>query len=139
MHRFFLALTFLLPLLGCGKEVGPWGQVVGTISQDGKPVEPALVLFSNREAGVEMTAETDAQGRFKVRTDKIDGLPVGTYRVAVTPIAKNLTPPYQGMVFKAPAPELQSQIPEADREIATTRLTATVVEGKNDFTFELRP
>jgi hypothetical protein len=129
----------LASLLGCGDRVGPWGTVTGVVSCQGQPVEPAIVLFSNRQIGVEMTAETDASGRFTVRTDRINGLPVGNYRVAVMPKPTNLPMPEQGMMFTGPAPRpAPSNIPEVDRDINTTRLSAVVNEGTNEFTFHLQ-
>lgn len=129
-----------LALVGCQADEPPWGKVAGVVLQQGKPVEPAVVLFSNREIGVEMTAETTADGRFTMRTDRLAGLPVGDYRVAVMPKPANLPPPEQGMMFTGPPPSpAVSQIPEQDRDISTTRLAATVREGDNAFTFELAP
>lgn len=127
-----------LALVGCQDSECPWGAVSGVVRQNGKPAEPAIVLFSNREIGVEITAETDAEGRFMMRTDRIAGLPVADYRVAVLPNPTNLPAPEQGMMFNGPAPvTTPSAIPADFREIATSPLQAKVVEGSNVFDFEL--
>ena len=127
-----------LAAIGCHEAQRPWGAVSGVVLQNGKPIEPAIVLFSNRELGVEITAETNAEGRFTMRTDRIEGLPVGTYRVAVMPKPANLPQPEQGMVFTGPPPAIApSTIPAEDRDVSTTRLHADVVEGTNDFNFAL--
>ena len=138
MNRTILAAMFFASLLGCGKDAGNWGSVAGTITQNGKPVESAMVLFSNRDAGVEITAPTDAKGRFTIRTDRVAGLPLGTYKVAVTPKAVNLPSPKNGLMFEGPAPaQPPSAIPAAYRDVKTTKLTATVQTGPNEFTFDL--
>ena len=51
----------LLLLAGCGKRVPPWGTVTGVVTQEGKPLPTTLIMFSNREAGVEIVTVTDAR------------------------------------------------------------------------------
>lgn len=140
-RKFIGAFWLLLAIafVGCGKAQGPWGKVTGVVLNNGQPVEPAIVLFSNRDLGVEITAETDGAGRFTMRTDRIDGLPVGTYRVAISPKPTNLPVPEQGMMFNGPPPVIQSKIAEDDRDIATTRHSADVREGENAFRFDVKP
>jgi hypothetical protein len=131
-----LALVALILFAGCGGKSEPWGAVSGTIVQGGKGVYPAAVLFSNRENGVEITAETDVNGNFVMRTDKLGGLPVGTYAVAVMPLREKVAPA-QGMVFDKEAPPPPSPIPPEVQDITTTHLSAAVVEGPNELTFDL--
>jgi len=140
MRGLILAGCLLAALAGCGSREVPWGSVSGTITRDGQPVEPAWVLFSNREAGVEIMTEADAEGRFTVRTDRIAGLPVGTYRVVITPKPVNPPQPVDGMVFTGPAPlPRASRISELEQDLATTRLVAVITEGENVLHLELFP
>jgi hypothetical protein len=137
VFRLIWCATASLTLLGCQSDERPWGAVSGSVLRDGQPIEPVIVLFSNRELGVEITAETNAAGHFTMRTDRIAGLPVGNYRVAITPKPLNLPPPEQGMMFNGPAPAATSAIAEQYRDVATTPLQAKVVAGANDFDFDL--
>jgi hypothetical protein len=137
-HAIFFGIL-LASSLGCGRTASPWGSVTGTIAHKGKPVDAAIVLFSNRDAGVEITAETDARGHFTMRTDRIAGLPIGTYKVVVTPKPVGLPTPQDGMMFKEPAPlPVSSAIPAAYRDVKTTRLTAAVQTGQNEFQYNLQ-
>ena len=127
-------------LSGCGKPVEPWGGVAGVVLQRGKPADPAVVIFTNREKGVEITAPTDANGRFVIKTDKFPGLPVGEYKVVVIPAPQNVPLPADGMTYREPLPPPPvSNIPEIYRDLKTTTLTATVQQGENDFKFDLQP
>ncbi len=144
MHNITGKLSIASALLalvgGCQTETPTWGSVSGVVRCEGQPVSSALVLFSCRDIGVEMTAQTDAEGRFTLRTDKVDGLPIGNYRVAVLPQATNLPLPAQGMMFTGPAPQpVASPLPAADRHLQTTSLSAVVNEGENHFEFNLKP
>jgi hypothetical protein len=130
------AIVLLTLVAGCGKQE-PWGKVEGTVSFQGKPVETAIVLFSNRAAGVEMTTFTDAEGRFEIHTAKVGGLPVGDYRIAITPYAVGV--PTDTIVFAKKSMKTFPNIPIAYRDIATSGLSALVTTGENVFRFDMKP
>ena len=139
MARITVCGMFLAMLLGCGKAEEPLGSVSGTVLQQGKPVNGALVLFSNREIGVESTATTDAGGQFTMRLDRAGGLPIGTYKVSVMEPPADRPQPQNGMEFSGPPPKPQvSSIPQRYGDIATSELTANVQRGENNFEFKLQ-
>ena len=70
LRRLLFGLTMLLLLAGCGKRVPPWGTVTGVVTQEGKPLPTTLIMFSNREAGVEIVTVTNANGKFAMDTAK---------------------------------------------------------------------
>src|SRR5690242_718182 len=61
------------------------GTVTGKVTNGSKPVSPATILFDNSSQGISRSVEIKADGTFEVRTYKEAGLPVGTYKVAITP------------------------------------------------------
>jgi hypothetical protein len=123
--------------IGCEKQE-PLGQVEGRVTLDGRPVTDAAVVFENREAGVSVTAELDADGRYRVETYDRDGLPPGTYQVAVRPGTA-----YTGEAPLAAEPGPGSgggnaDVPEKYRRTDTSGLSAEVELGKNELDFELQ-
>ncbi|CAN5412461.1 hypothetical protein BH11PLA2_BH11PLA2_41680 [soil metagenome] len=125
---------------GCGKSnEEPWGKVQGTVTFQGKPVENAILLFSNSTLGIDMTTFTDKDGRFEIHTAKVGGLPVGTYRISISPYTPS-EQPTDTIVFDKKAPvKAFENIPMLYRNIATSGLTAEVTAGENDFQFEMKP
>src|SRR5262245_22903429 len=61
------------------------GTVTGKVTNGGKPVSPATILFENSSEGISRSVEIKSDGTFEVRTYKEAGLPVGSYKVAITP------------------------------------------------------
>jgi 5-hydroxyisourate hydrolase-like protein (transthyretin family) len=80
----------LLLALGCnsGPRRPPTYAVTGTVTQNGKPLEAATVVFVPLEGAVGQeaaTGVTDAQGRFKLTMYKADdGANAGEYRIKVS-------------------------------------------------------
>lgn len=130
-----------LCLFGCsqGKEgQGPRGKVAGKVTHAGDLVGPATIFFENVEAGVALAVDIGHDGSYEVRTYKETGLPVGTYKVAVTPgTAKAPTDqPLAGDA--APQPTTSAKIPEKFHSTATSGLQVEVKEGNNPpFHFDL--
>ena len=87
---------------GCGGEQLPPGMprlypATLTVTQDGKPLEGASIILTNVDPSVSWSAggATDQNGVLRLRTmGRYDGVPAGTYRVAVSKIeSPNLTLP----------------------------------------------
>jgi hypothetical protein len=124
----------LLLLAGCNE--GPVvGEVSGKVTYRGQPVSEGRVSFTHVEAGYGADALLESDGTFVVETAE-GGLPVGEYRVAITPLivmdsSDPNTPPVG--VEKA-----ARDIPQKYRDESSSGFTAMVVKGKNDVTFEMQ-
>jgi hypothetical protein len=123
--------------LGCHrKQQIAWGSVRGKVLLADKPVSAGTVVFDNRELGVSRLAELRPDGSFVEQSLDFPGLPVGEYRVAVTPL------PISKGDFVPVAPRKpaagEPPIPARYRDVETSPLMATVKEGRNPpFVFEL--
>jgi hypothetical protein len=84
-----LALLILLAAAGCGSGPG-YAPVSGVVTLDGKPYGEAVVSFQpiategNPNPGRGSSGETDATGRFVLKTDDLkEGAVVGKHRVRI--------------------------------------------------------
>jgi hypothetical protein len=125
-------------LAGCSRKPKvPWGTAEGKVTVAGEPVNQGTVIFDNRELGVSRMAELQTDGSFVQRSVDFPGLPVGKYRVAISPlgISKGDWAP----VTKAVPGMVATPIPEQYRTVEKSDLTAEVKEGKNaPFVFDLK-
>ncbi len=115
---------------GCAPSQGPSGRVAGRVTLADKAVEGGDVIFF-KEVGVPVGgAALRAGGEFHL--DK--PLPVGEYRVTIQP------PPEAPPTPDGPPPAASpaAQIPPQYMSEATSGLTASVKEGENTFSFELK-
>lgn len=129
------ALCLLFSLLpGCGgsggKDVGPTGEVEGTVTLDGDPLTDGSVAFYDESTGNSGGGELGPGGTFKFDVP----IPVGSYLVSFQP-----PPPPQpddkdsGMLAR-----VESNIPAGYQAGETSNVIAEVKEGPNTFTFELK-
>ncbi|HIE95479.1 MAG TPA: hypothetical protein EYQ63_00355 [Fuerstia sp.] len=125
----------LLPVLflGCGggggKDLGPTGEVEGTVTLDGEPLAEGSVALYDQNSGNTGGGELGPGGKFKFTVP----VPVGTYQVSFQP--PDAPPPED-----ADADELanaNATIPEGYQSGETSEIVADVKEGPNTFTFEL--
>ncbi len=101
-------------LTGCGsREV--LRTVSGRVSFRGQPISKAVVLFSNSEKGIYVTAEVGAEGRYVVQMARGAGLPLGSYQVSVTPPPITAPPMTTGPIPAVPKTPERTDIP---REIS---------------------
>src|SRR5690349_24920475 len=57
----------LATLVGCGSDAPPLGQVTGTVTLDGKPVDGAMIQFEPTTSGMPTAfGQTDAQGKYEL-------------------------------------------------------------------------
>lgn len=82
MLRLLLLSTLLLACSGCGPSFKTV-PVSGQVTLDGQPVTDAGVLYVPVNQGPTARAVTDAQGRYVLKTNALDGTAPGKYRVAV--------------------------------------------------------
>jgi len=138
-----LAVLWLaaLCLPGCGgPETAPRGTVAGKVTLGGKPVTRGAVVFENPETGVAVMAALGPDGTYEVKTYEGAGLPVGHYRVAVTPQAPAATDENPLAGAGALEPPQPVEIPARYHDAADSPLEIDVDEGKNrPFDFELEP
>jgi hypothetical protein len=127
-----LALAVSLCLPGCGGGSGKTvGHVAGKVTFKGNPVREGRVSFQSPSGeGDEALLKEDG-------TFTINALPVGEYKITVTPLIVRQQVDGKGpeVGVERPAPD----IPEKYRTVGTTALKATVKEGTNEFPFDLNP
>lgn len=146
-----LTLVFVsASLVGCGgggegASKGPKTYpVTGTLTQGGKPVEGATVLFVLSDGKKSASGKTDGSGRYTLSTAKPgDGAVAGQYKVAITKLDTggasgvdmsdpNYTPPDPNKA----APVAKNLLPDKYAKPESSGLTATVKEsGENKFDF----
>ncbi len=99
-------------------------QVSGRVTLNGRPVANANIRFHGQNLGLIGNAKTDQAGNYHVRSNNTPGLVPGTYRITIAS-------------QKAQGNNGRLSIPEKFAQPQTTQLTVNVVEGKNDFRFDL--
>jgi hypothetical protein len=119
----------LITAAGCGGSDVATGAVQGRLNFPNGQATPAVVQLYSAETGVGTATKVGDDGTFQFETE----VPVGTYRVTVTPPE----PPPPGEGPSTPLPP--STIPMKYRSDATTPLTVTVAEGDNDFPLDIVP
>ena len=128
-----LILSAIL-LGGCGPSE-KLGRIGGTVTFQGKPVSKGMVLFSCIDKGVNMTAQLKEDGSYEIIMAKGAGLPLGTYKVCVSP-----PPVFHAIGKPAPAqPPPCPNIPPKYRNYNTSGLAVEVKDGENTFDIEMKP
>ena len=139
MIRFRLFLVGLIAwsaalLNGCGNQNPPTYAIAGTVTYRGKPVENAGVMFMP-DSGRPASGQTDAQGRFTLRTYKDnDGAIVGESIVCISKMAPDPNHKAKGAMLQ----KMISALPARYATPVTSPLRVTVgTSGSNEFQFEL--
>lgn len=160
--RYFVRgvlLTFACMAVGCGSGDGKRvviGQVSGRVTLDGEPVmENSALVFMPTSAGAEIgSGVIGDDGTYVAASGKHKGLPVGDYRVIVTPprldpqeaaeLEKKNTQIVMGALIKKDRKELDKVeypqdafVPRKYWTESTSGLALTVKEGENSADFEL--
>ncbi len=139
-------LSFTLLSVGCGKEpankiAGPKGTVSGTVMLDGKPVSGgAHVNFTHQKLALVASSPVAADGSYSLELLDTMQLPVGIYKVAVTPPAKAAMSPEEAMKLQAEGKltEDTSPIPTKYFRADDSPIKYEVKEGENKFPIELK-
>ena len=142
---FGLSVVLMLLVAGCGGDgaerfKGPFGQVTGKVTFEGKPIpEGSQVLFQSTEKGGYLaTGTVNANGEYTLQCNGSPDLPGLTYQVTFVPASKatggGAADPALGakvVVSTAPPPfPAKYASPAKDRVF-------TVKEGKNTADFAL--
>jgi hypothetical protein len=148
-------------LTGCGSSSGlpKTYKVAGTVTQNGTPVEGAMVTFLNSEGKKNAVGSTNAKGEFKLSTfGPSDGALPGAYKVTISKMdgaaAPAATTPAPGVIASGEISESyvppsvsaggkkesgpKNLLPAKYASDQTSGLVATVAENdQNKFDFEL--
>lgn len=132
--RLPLALFAVVVVAGCGGQ--PLGKVSGKVTLDEQPLTAGVVVLESADVSVSVNAPLDAEGKFEVRTYDKQGIPPGSYRIAVRPGGSGSgDTPLVGAAD--PAAKSASAIPAKYHDVKTSGLSAEVKEGANEL-LELR-
>ena len=83
-----LATLFAIALHGCGggHDYGPTGKITGKLTLEGKPLSAKTgVQFMEPLKGFLAFGETDAEGNFEIASWNGGQMPLGKYKVYITP------------------------------------------------------
>jgi hypothetical protein len=129
-----LLIISAFAVFGC-KPAEKLGRIGGKVTFQGKPVSEGLVLFSCIDKGVNMNGQLKEDGAYEIIMAKGAGLPLGTYKVCVSP-----PPAFFPIGEKAPPkPKQYPNIPAKYRSFESSGLTVTVKDGDNPFDIEMKP
>jgi hypothetical protein len=81
-----LLLVCILGVQGCGDSSKLY-PVEGTVTVDGNAIEGATVIFTSQDGQISAAGLTSASGKFKLLTNGKEGVPAGSYKVAVTKVS----------------------------------------------------
>lgn len=123
----------LVAALGCSPSMFD-ADVSGSITLDGEPVAPGVVVFSYAEGGRNSSrGKIDNSGRYHLITRHERGIDSGKYRVSVRVFEKG-EPPAPG---ERASPNLPPLVPERYLNPATSGLEYDVTPGSNKINIEL--
>jgi hypothetical protein len=140
----------LVAAVGCSGEpdLGQFATVSGTVTHNGTPVDGAKVEFHGTTESAEgatdlFSAYTDSTGKYVISgVGKNPGIPPGLYKVVVTKyLGKKAAPgeEYDPGQIEAQmsdgvgtSPSLRNLLPKEYASIDTTKLSATIEQGKNE-------
>ena len=112
------------------------GKVHGQVGLQGLPLEAGIVGFSNRQTGVNMTANLDADGRFEVSMAEGFGLPPGQLPGGRLPVYRRLADRFQDA---AGVPRVSEHSRARYRSPETSGLSLDVHEGDNPLDIDMQP
>ena len=138
MHRaaiHLLLVCLAASVSGC-EQKEPLGRIQGRVTFQGAPVTEGLIVFNNAQKGVFMTAVLNTDGSYVVTSATGPGLPLGEYRVMVTPPVDEAI---LGPNFEPPAPKPFPNIPQRYRDVNTSGLALKVAKGENVFDVDMKP
>lgn len=130
--RIWFPAALLMLVAGCGKTDQPEiGEVQGTVTLDGKPLDGAIVYFSPEGGGRVSQAMTNAEGKYElVYIGKTMGAKVGRHKVRIT-TAYEVTDDKTGQSVNKP------EVVPARYRSESTELAVEVKAGDNTHDFKL--
>lgn len=127
LYGVSLPLLLLVAVCGC-KGNKDLGQVTGTITLNGEPLQDAFVIFAPTQGGTTSYGRTDAEGRYEMMfSDDAKGAWLGENRVEISTADVGATSPDGGAREKVPAIYNQN-----------STLKVEVESGSNTHDFELK-
>lgn len=131
-RRAWLTSALVLAMIGCGEKGPPMGPVRGKVTLDNQPLSEGVVVFESIPGGFGSSAVLQPDGSYSIRCQYGNGLPVGRYRVAITP-------PRRGPAEIAKQEDrTPSQIPVQYMDLNTSRLEIDVQSAAGPFDFSLQ-
>lgn len=91
MNRYYFAFAtaicsfVMLAAVGCDSGP-PTGEVTGTVTLDGEPLDNALVTFVPQGGGQSAMGKTDDSGKYTLHRRGEEGALVGSHKVVVTTV-----------------------------------------------------
>ena len=125
-----VAACLICLLSGCGgarAESQPMGAVSGTVTLKGQPLTDCRVNFISQQGGSGAGGDLQPDGSFSFEGP----IPTGTYSVFIT-LPEIFTP------AQAQSKSGLASVPKKYHSQSTSDLTATVTEGDNNLTLELK-
>lgn len=138
-----------LTCMGCGSGGPDLGEVSGTVTMDGEPLDNALVTFTPVEGGRSSTGKTDENGNYTLSFADRTGALVGTHEVSVMTLTDVEGEDMSEVSSDSDAYMEQAMGGASDYDNATvteqipakynteTELTFEVESGKNTYDIEL--
>jgi hypothetical protein len=125
-HPAIIVLAVAVVISGCSKSP-PMGDVQGTVTVNGKPVEEGTVRFLPVNGDTQATGGSIRDGKFRVQ------VPVAKQRVEIESniVDPDKTPP------NASADQIVMKALVPDRYNVQSELTLDVVPGLNEPTYQL--
>jgi hypothetical protein len=125
------ALVALAALVGCGG--GAESEVAGTVTLDGRPVGPGVVVFAPID-GTSNPADGAIQldGSYFLKTSREMGLKAGKYKVSVQVLDQPEVKPGERSMVAA-----KLVTPEKYADVTTSGLEYDVVPGHNTINIDL--
>lgn len=126
-------VCLVLGLLGCGKSKPPIAQVTGTVTFEGKALPDRAIIHFMSDEGFGSSCELQPDGTFKMGSEYGIGIPLGSYRVSITPPV-----PTPRKDEKKPRFPDYYYIPRKYRDFATNDFSAVITaNGSNEFHFNM--
>ncbi len=123
-YRLAFAIACSVAMAGCAGDGPETGHVEGRVTFQGKPVSGGQVrLVTSQGAAV---GEIQPDGTFTAHWKRSPEVPVGDYRVAITP-PQPPSPDSADAALPPPDP----RFPNLYRRAATSSLAVTVASGRN--------
>jgi len=113
-------------LCGCGSQLPT---VQGTVTLDDAPVPNGTVVFESPDRATAI-AKTNDDGRYEMMTASKRGMAAGDYSVAISAYET------RDGGSESPIPVLRT--PKKYNSAATSGLSATIADGKNEVDFQLK-
>ncbi|MDZ4819906.1 MAG: carboxypeptidase-like regulatory domain-containing protein [Planctomycetota bacterium] len=124
---------------GCGKRTPPYGKIAGRVTMNGKPVNHGSITFTGEGVGSMYNLGPD--GEFEAKSYDLPGLPVGKYKVAISPLSYRTSKTVENIQQNPNAgAAAKVEVPVKYHSAETSGLTIDVVEGENPpFNRDLKP